>query len=127
MERNDHRTASYRIIADAGGSRYRFFCDVSGMAMCTTKPLPAVSAEHLLQAWETEGRPCFNRCNRCGKWVSDVMYNADTGQCILCSPWEEQPLFCPDCGNQAPLTDLFCSKCGRKLQYKEEEKAEHDL
>ena len=89
------------------------------MAMCTTKPLPAVSAEHLLQAWETEGRPCFNRCNRCGKWVSDVMYNADTGQCIRCSPWEEQPLFCTYCETVPPDSARFCPRCGRPLHKKQ--------
>ncbi|MBP3921953.1 MAG: hypothetical protein J6D27_03200 [Ruminiclostridium sp.] len=43
MAKNDHVTAKYKIIADSGGNRYRFFCDVSGIAVCTTKPIRAES------------------------------------------------------------------------------------
>ena len=45
MAKNDHATAKYKIIADSGGNRYRFFCDVSGMAVCTTKPIRAETQE----------------------------------------------------------------------------------
>ena len=74
MAMNDHATAKYRIIADSGGSRYRFFCDVSGMVLCTTKPVRGdTQEEELKMAWETEGKQHFNRCAKCGKWVSDPM------------------------------------------------------
>ena len=51
------KTAAYRIITDAGGNRYRFFCDLSGAAMCTTEPVYAqTQEEELMLAWESEGR-----------------------------------------------------------------------
>ena len=60
MAMKDHATAKYRVIADSGGSRYRFFCDVSGMALCTTKPIREnTQEEELKTAWETEGRQHF--------------------------------------------------------------------
>lgn len=46
------RTAAYKVIANSEGG--------------------AVEA-----AWEKGGRAKFNPCGRCGRWVTDVMYNAD--------------------------------------------------
>lgn len=118
---NENRTASYKIIADAEGNRYRFFCERSGLALCTTHPIRAETPEEELRiAWETESRTHFNKCQRCGKWVSDLMFNVETSECVMCSPWEEQPNYCPYCGTQVPKDDVFCRKCGAKLQYKEE-------
>ena len=31
------KTAIYKIIIDAGGNRYEFYCDVSGALVCTTR------------------------------------------------------------------------------------------
>lgn len=113
-------TASYRVIADAGGNRYRFFCDVSGAAVCITRPIRADTPEEaLMLAWETEGRKQFNQCHKCGKWVSDVMYNADVLQCVDCAPWENKPRFCQKCGSKVSASDTFCRKCGARLQYGE--------
>ena len=71
-------TASYKLIADAGGNRYQFFCDLSGALACTTEPIRADTPEEALMiAWKREGRQHFNHCYKCGRWVSDVMYNAD--------------------------------------------------
>lgn len=113
-------TAEYRIIADAGGNQYRFFCALSGAAICTTRPIRADTQEEELKiAWETEGRTFFNHCHKCGKWVSDVMYNADVCECVDCAPWENKPNFCPKCGEKVPTHDVFCWKCGTRLQYGE--------
>jgi len=120
MAMNDHATAKYRIIADSGGSRYRFFCDVSGMVLCTTKPVRGdTQEEELKMAWETEGKQHFNRCAKCGKWVSDPMYNADMLQCVDCAPWQEKPNYCTHCGKKISGTDRFCEACGTRLRYGE--------
>lgn len=120
MTENANRTARYKIITDAGGNRYRFFCALSGAAMCTTKPIRAdTQAEELEIAWETEGIQHFNQCHKCGKWVSDAMYNADVLECVDCAPWEDRPNYCSQCGEKIPVDDTFCRKCGARLQYRE--------
>jgi len=114
------KTAAYRIITDAGGNRYRFFCDLSGAVMCTTEPVMAETQEkELMLAWEKEGRQQFNHCHRCGKWVCESMYNADVCHCVECTPWEDRPKFCSVCGAPIPADDNFCRKCGAKLLYRE--------
>ena len=116
MAMKDRATAKYRVIADSGGSRYRFFCDVSGMALCTTDPIRGdTQEEELKTAWETEGRQHFNRCSKCGKWVSDPMYNADMLQCVDCAPWQEKP----NCGIAIAPSDRYCTACGAHLRYGE--------
>ncbi len=117
MSDSRNKTAPYKIISDTGGNRYRFFCERSGMAACTTNPIRADSPEEELQlAWENEGRAKFNRCRRCGKWVSDIMYNPETFECVVCSPLESTPpSFCPKCGARVPPSDEFCRKCGTRL------------
>ncbi len=121
IQKDTPMTAPYRIIADAGGNRYRFFCSLSGAAMLTTNPVCAESpSEELRLAWESEGRQHFNRCARCGRWVSGVMYNADVLQCVECAPWETRPNYCPQCGKRVPFSDNFCHNCGTKLQYRKE-------
>lgn len=120
MAEKDDRTARYECISSAGENRYRFFCEVSGVVVHTTGPVRGDTEEEELRlAWEHDGRQHFNRCQKCGKWVSDVMYNADTGQCVLCSPWEEPPDYCPSCGAAVPPADRYCRRCGEKLQYRE--------
>jgi len=120
MAGKSNLTAPYRIITDAGGNRYRFFCALSGAAMCTTQPvLGDTQEEELALAWDNEGKQHFNMCHRCGAWVCDAMYNADVCECVDCAPWEERPHFCSQCGEPVPSTNLYCEKCGAKLQYKE--------
>ena len=112
------KSASYKVVADAGGNRYRFYCDLSGALLCTTKPYHADTPEQeLLLAWESEGRREFNPCHKCGKWVSDVMYNADVLECVECAPWEDPPNFCPQCGKKLSAPERYCPKCGAKLLY----------
>lgn len=120
MAVKEHTTAAYRVIADSGGSRYRFFCDVSGMALCTTKHIRRnTQEEELAFAWESEGRQHFNRCGKCGKWVSDPMYNADLLQCVDCAPWKELPRYCSRCGNAITAAARFCTTCGTPLHREE--------
>ena len=120
MAMNEHKTAKYKIIADSGGSRYRFYCDASGMIVCTTKPIRADTQEEELRiAWETQGKQHFNHCTKCGKWISDAMYNADTGKCVDCSVWEAKPNYCAHCGKKIAARDTFCRECGTRLRYGE--------
>ena len=116
-----HKIADYKILKDEKGIRYRFFCQASGMAMVTTKRYPGTEPEQELEiAWKNEGRSHFNRCHKCGRWVCDAMYNADVLHCVDCTPWEDKPKYCTQCGTKVDITDVFCRKCGVKLQYREE-------
>ena len=115
---HSYQTTSYKIIADAGGYRYQFFCDVSGALVYTTKQLYAdASAEQLEKAWNLEGKDQFNRCHRCGRWVSDVMYNADVLECVECTPWENAPNYCHHCGKKILESEEVCRRCGTRLRY----------
>ena len=116
------RTAPYRMITSDKGRRYHFFCEVSGMLVATSNPTFAQTEEDALYiAWERDGKNHFNRCQKCGKWVSDEMYNADTLNCAICTPWEDTPHFCSQCGQRVDPDDVFCRKCGSKLRYREVE------
>jgi len=111
-------TAAYKVIADSGGDRFQFFCDLSGTRVCTTRIIRADTPEKALEiAWETEGRKEFNHCSKCGNWVSDVMFNAGVNECVECAPWENYPLYCPQCGKRITDTNRFCPKCGSQLRY----------
>ena len=115
------KTAAYQIVSDRMGRRCRFFCDLSGALVYTSDPLPADTQEDgLLWAWYGEGRKHFNLCRSCGRWVCDPMYNADTLECVACSPWEEQPVFCPHCGEKVSGNEIFCQSCRRRLRYGKE-------
>ena len=112
------KMATHKEISDTAGHRYCFFCDLSGALVCTTKPYHGVPPEQALtQAWENEGKPEFNYCSKCGKWVSDVMYNADVHECVECAPWQEVPNYCPCCGKKLSTPERFCPCCGEKLLY----------
>lgn len=112
------KTATYKITADSGGWAFRFFCDSSGELECVTGPIRADTEEAALDiAWETEGRHHFNRCDKCGRYVSAVMFNLAAGQCVDCAPWEDEyPTFCHHCGTRLRDPEgLFCSACGARL------------
>ncbi len=112
------QTANYKVIADSGGFRFQFFCDLSGARACTTKIIRTDSQEKALEiAWETEGKKEFNHCEKCGKWISDAMYNSEVHECVECAPWENYPRYCPQCGKRITDTKRFCPKCGALLRY----------
>ncbi len=120
MVHGEIKTAKYKIIADAGGSRYRFFCEASGAAVCTTGPIKAdTQTKELSLAWEQEGKKHFNRCGKCGRFVCDTMYNADVCECVDCAPWEKTPHYCKTCGRSIAIGNTFCSKCGKRAMYGE--------
>lgn len=110
--------AAYKIVADAGGNRYKFYCDLSGALVCTTKPYKADTPEAELQfAWEKEGRQHFNRCRNCGKWIIDAMYNVDVLECVECAPFEAEAKFCKSCGVKINDPSKVCPRCGNPLVY----------
>lgn len=112
------KTADYKIINVPGGNVYQFFCDLSG-AMCarTNHYKNSDPEKELMIAWEKEGKSNFNLCHKCGRWVSDVMYNPDLLHCVRCSPIEDIPDYCPECGAKTEDLSVFCHKCGVRLMY----------
>lgn len=113
-------TARYIVIPSSEGNLFRFFCEISGANVCTTKPIKAETREKELKiAWETEGKKKFNFCIKCRRYVSDAMYNPDVCQCVDCAPWETFPNFCGHCGEKIPTRENYCRKCGARLLYGE--------
>lgn len=119
MHAEKKKTAAYKIISDSSGGRtVQFFCDASGMLLYTAEPVRAESEEDALRtAWKSGGKRHFNLCHRCGRWVSTVMYNADTLECVDCSPWESAPRYCKACGVKVAFGDVYCHGCGAELRY----------
>ena len=110
--------AGYKCYRHPEGIGFHFYCQLSGAHVCTTRPIPTEDEnEALLLAWETEGKQEFNYCPGCGRWASDMMFNADVLMCVDCVPWEDKPRFCPRCGGSVTLDDRFCTHCGAKLHY----------
>lgn len=122
---DNKKTAAYKIIPGTDGNHYQFFCDLSGGLVCTTQPVKAdTPGEELQLAWENEGRQHFNQCHKCGKWVTDAMYNPDVLSCVQCTPIEDYPVYCPKCGAKTQNPSNFCHICGAKLFYGGEEENE---
>lgn len=112
------KTADYQILTDGGGNRYRFYCDVSGALVCTTKEVYHVDdGEELILAWKREGHDHFNRCHKCGRWVIDAVYNAEVLECVECAPYEAEPKFCKTCGAKIGSPVKKCPSCGNSLIY----------
>lgn len=113
-----NKTAAYKIITDSGTNRYRFFCDLSGALVCTTKPYHEDTPEKELElAWKNEGKVHFNLCHKCGRWVIEAMFNADALECVACAPWENTPKYCKFCGTKVSAIQSLCPKCGKHLIY----------
>ena len=118
MINENHKTAAYKIIPSQGGNRYSFFCELSGMLVCTSGTYYADNPEkELFTAWKSEGKNNFNVCHRCGRWVDSVVYNPDVLMCVDCAPLEEEAKYCKRCGVRAKDGDIVCSVCEKKLLY----------
>ncbi len=86
MTTERRKSAAYKIIPSQGGNRYSFFCELSGMLVCTTGTYYADNPEaELSAAWEAEGKKNFNFCHMCGRWVDSIVYNPDMLVCGLYS------------------------------------------
>lgn len=122
------KTADYKIIKNEAGNQYEFYCELSQALVCVSKPINSeANEESLMLAWENYGRSNFNQCHKCGKWVTGAMYNPDVLSCVQCTPLEDYPKYCPECGTRTRDPSNYCHICGAKLFYggeKEDEKAE---
>lgn len=116
---DEKKVATHKTVADGGGYRFLFYCDVSGAHVCTTKELYfADTPEAALQsAWQAEGREHFNGCHKCGRWVIDAAYNAEVLECVECAPYEAEPKYCKSCGARIADSRKYCPSCGKKLRY----------
>lgn len=111
-------TASYKVLPTRDGNRYQFFCGLSDALVCTSPPFKESSpGEKMLMAWNTYAKAHFNRCHKCGRWVINEMYNPDVLNCVVCTPIEDYPEFCPRCGIKTADPSYFCHMCGYKLLY----------
>lgn len=118
MSVKTHKNAAYKVTATGTGNKYSFYCELSGALVCTTHPYSEKQPERELErAWLEIGKANFDLCHKCGRWVCDVMYNADVLMCVDCAPWEELPDFCPYCGQKTDNRFSNCSNCGKKLLY----------
>lgn len=116
--KNDKMTADYAVVSKDGKKRYQFFCDLSEAFVCQSDFISADTPEkELMKAWEEFGKANFNYCHKCGKWVIDAMYNPDVLTCVQCTPIEEYPEYCPQCGAKTQDPSFFCHMCGFKLLY----------
>lgn len=118
-----HKNAAYKVTATENGNQYSFYCELSGALVCTSPPYSENNPEYELEkAWHEIGKANFNLCHKCGRWVCDVMYNADVLMCVDCAPWEDMPEFCPYCGQKTDNKFPHCNRCGKKLLYGGDEK-----
>ena len=113
------KTATYKLITDTNGKmRYQFFCDLSKSLEYTSAPIKKHNPDNLVKIWTSEAKKHFNHCNKCKKWVSTVMFNADVLECVACAPWEETPNYCPYCGKKVDgEIGNKCNGCGSDLKY----------
>lgn len=112
------KIATYQIEADRDGNRYKFYCDLSGVLVCITKPYHADTPEkELLLAWENEGKKHFNPCHKCGMQVSNAMFNVEALECVACAPIEAEAKFCKHCGIRIEAPTKPCPACGKLLLY----------
>ena len=119
------KTADYKIIKDEVGNRYEFYCELSCALVCVSDPVKAKNPDaELMLAWENYGRSHFNQCHKCGKWVTGAMYNPDVLSCVQCTPFEDYPKYCPDCGAKTQDPSNYCHICGARLFYGGEGKNE---
>ena len=110
--------ADYRIVAEGTGSRFIFYCGVSGARICSTSVIEAEAPDKQLElAWNSEGRKHFNRCHKCGRWVCDSMYNPDMLGCVQCFPIFDCQRYCMACGCRVRALQTHCRKCGTKIRF----------
>ena len=78
--------APFRIRQTPTGFRITFYCNLTTLAVHSCEFSAGSNEQESYETAAREARPYFNRCPRCGRWVSDVAYNLDETLCILCAP-----------------------------------------
>ena len=112
-----HPTSKYNIVSRSHlGRRYCFYCDVSGTSVYTTGPIWADTPEEELRLAWRGGKPYFNGCSECGKWIRDEAYNIDEMKCIECAPYKPKPRYCIHCGCPVPSGSDYCVRCGKPIR-----------
>lgn len=112
------RVPAYKTAREGDGVRYKFLCELSEAAVCTTEAYEAPTVEEgALLAWEKEGRSHFNYCKRCSRYVSDAMFNVEVLECVACAPYEAEARYCKSCGAKVSDPKRPCSECQRPLVY----------
>ena len=115
---NEKKTANFKLLPTLNGNKYQFFCDLSDALICTTAPVKADTCDgELMLAWNTYAKAHFNQCHKCGRWVIKEMYNPDVLNCVMCTPIEDYPEYCPKCGAKTSDPSYFCHMCGTRLLY----------
>ena len=106
--------ASYAKEETPNGTRYTFFCGLSGVAVHTTGLICAGDPQTELTLAKEEAQPYFNRCKECGTWISDAAYNIDEAKCVICAPFTTPPNYCAECGSPIKSGSNKCTHCGFK-------------
>lgn len=105
----------FRVKEEKGGRVYTFFCDLSGAVLWKSKPIKADTREEECELAWNEAKLNINSCRRCGRNVIDALYNVEKMECVSCSPWQKPPVFCSECGVKLGDDDLYCKRCGNRI------------
>lgn len=105
----------YEIQKTAFGKRYLFFCDLTGVKVCTVEPIWEKNPHLALEVARKKARYYFNRCSQCGKWVCDNAFNMDVCQCVECAPFTRTPIYCTMCGAPLKTDSDCCVRCGHSV------------
>lgn len=112
----ERKRARYKVTEENGGRTFTFLCDLSGAVLRKTEPIcEADPSEEYELAWSS-AKPYINSCHKCGRNVIDSLYNAETMECVKCSPWQKTPVYCADCGAKLSENDLYCAVCGKRIR-----------
>jgi hypothetical protein len=111
--------AKYIKEETATGSKYTFFCGLSGVAVHTTDPICAADEGIALTIAKQESQLYFNRCEQCGIWIGDMAYNIDEAKCAMCAPFAAEPCYCTECGCPIKQGNDACVRCGMSVVQQE--------
>lgn len=115
---DNQRIPAYKTVREGEGIRYKFLCELSEAAVCTTEVYDAPSIEEgAALAWVKEGRSFFNHCKKCSRYVSDAMFNVEVLECVACAPYEAEAKYCKSCGARVSDSRNPCPECSKPLVY----------
>ena len=109
---------AYEVQNTPLGKRCTFFCELTGVRVCTTEPVYGKDPHRALQIAQGKAKTHFNRCPGCGRWVCDNAFNMDEGKCVECAPFTRQPIYCTQCGAMLKADSCCCLRCGYRTARK---------